>query len=119
MADGSGQRKDEILAVAEKRFAERGYHATSVRDIADSIVQITGAAPSLCEHIEDRPGQVDKHISSTDKAHRLLDWKATTDLNSGLERTIAWYRDNTEWWQKRDWMKHVTLTLPDNTQVQH
>lgn len=93
--------------------------ATSVHDIADSIVEISGADPSLCEYIEDRPGQVDKHISSTDKAERLLGWKATTDLKTGLERTIAWYRDNTDWWRKRDWMKHVTLTLPDNTRVQH
>ena len=93
--------------------------ATSVCDIADHIIEISDAAPSPCEHIEDRPGQVDKHISSTDKAQRLLDWKATTNLESGLERTIGWYRDHEAWWRKREWMKHVTLTLADNSQVQH
>jgi nucleoside-diphosphate-sugar epimerase len=32
----------------------------------------------------------------TDTAHTeaLLDWKATTSLDDGLDRTIAWYRAN-------------------------
>ena len=31
------QRKDEVLAKAEEFFAQRGYHATSVRDIAEAL----------------------------------------------------------------------------------
>lgn len=93
--------------------------AVDVATLAAKIIELTGADPSLCVHVPDRPGQVDKHISSTDKAERLLGWKATTDLETGLERTVAWYDDNEYWWRKREWMKNVTLTLPDGSKVQH
>lgn len=94
-------------------------NASSVNTIANKIVELTGADPSLCENIADRPGQVTKHISSTDKAQKLLGWKASTDLDSGLERTIAWYRDNEAWWRKREWMSSVTLILGNGKKVQH
>ena len=48
---GTVQRKDEILAVAEKMFAERGYHATSVRDIAEALSIKAG---SLYAHIDNK-----------------------------------------------------------------
>ena len=43
------QRRDELLAVAERLFSERGYEATSVRDIADALAIKAG---SLYAHIE-------------------------------------------------------------------
>lgn len=49
MMDASGTRRDEVLAVAEKLFADRGYHATSVRDIATALEIKAG---SLYAHIE-------------------------------------------------------------------
>ena len=44
-------------------------------------------------------GQVDRHIGSTDKAERLLGWRARTSFADGLERTVAWYRENEAWWR--------------------
>ncbi len=93
--------------------------AVGVGEIASDILEQLGRSPSMCVHLPDRPGQVQMHISSSDKAQRLLDWKATTDLESGLERTIAWYRENQEWWRKRNWMQHVELTLADGSKVLH
>ncbi len=37
----------------------------------------------------ERPGQVDRHIGSTDKAERVLGWQARTSFEEGLERTVA------------------------------
>ncbi len=45
------QRKEEVLAAAEKLFAERGFQATSVRDIADALNIQAG---SLYAHIESK-----------------------------------------------------------------
>jgi dTDP-glucose 4,6-dehydratase len=70
----------------------------SVSDIADVVLELTGKPASLKEHVEERPGQVDRHIGSTDKAERLLGWRAQTSLEEGLRRTVAWYRDNEDWW---------------------
>ena len=50
-------------------------------------------------HVPERLGQVDRHIGSTEKAERLLGWTARTSFEDGLERTVAWYRDNEAWWR--------------------
>ena len=49
---------------------------------------------SLKTYVDERPGQVDRHIGSTDKAERLLGWRARTSFEEGLERTVEWYREN-------------------------
>ena len=45
------QRKDDVMLAAQRLFADRGYHATSVRDIAESL-SIQGG--SLYTHIESK-----------------------------------------------------------------
>jgi len=71
----------------------------SVCDIADLVLRVLGKPDDLRVHVDERPGQVDRHIGSTDKAKRLLDWSARTSFEDGLERTVAWYRDNEAWWR--------------------
>ncbi len=69
-----------------------------VLEIAERILDALGKPRSLIRFIDDRPGQVDRHIGSTDKAARLLDFRAQVGFDEGLERTIAWYRENPAWW---------------------
>jgi dTDP-glucose 4,6-dehydratase len=71
----------------------------TVEQIADMILDILGKPASLKRHIDERPGQVDRHIGSTDKAARLLGWRSQIPFAEGLERTIRWYSENPEWWQ--------------------
>jgi dTDP-glucose 4,6-dehydratase len=71
----------------------------TVEQIADMILEIVGKPASLKRHVLDRPGQVDRHIGSTDKAERLLGWRSRIPFADGLERTIRWYSENPEWWQ--------------------
>jgi dTDP-glucose 4,6-dehydratase len=71
----------------------------SVSEIADLVLQVLGRPAELRRHVDERPGQVDRHIGSTDKAERLLGWRARTSFEEGLERTVAWYRDNEAWWR--------------------
>jgi dTDP-glucose 4,6-dehydratase len=74
-------------------------HDQSVEFIAEAVLDILGKPRSLKQHVPDRPGQVDRHIGSTDKAHRLLGWRSSITFADGLEQTVAWYRDNPAWWQ--------------------
>ena len=71
----------------------------SVEEIADAILAVLGKPASLKRHVTDRPGQVDRHIGSTDRALELLGWRSSIPFVDGLERTVRWYRDNPDWWQ--------------------
>src|SRR3954453_9316494 len=71
----------------------------AVGEIASMVLDAVGKPADLRQHVAERPGQVDRHIGSTDKAERLLGWTARTSFEQGLERTVAWYRDNEAWWR--------------------
>ncbi|HKF14574.1 MAG TPA: GDP-mannose 4,6-dehydratase [Gaiellaceae bacterium] len=71
----------------------------SVSQIADFVLDLLGKPASLKQFVDERPGQVRRHVGSTEKAERLLGWRARTSLEEGLKRTIAWYRDNEAWWR--------------------
>ena len=71
----------------------------SVSEIADAVLAALDKPDELKQHIDERPGQVARHIGSTDKAERLLGWHARTSFEEGLERTVAWYRENEAWWR--------------------
>jgi dTDP-glucose 4,6-dehydratase len=71
----------------------------SVAEIADLVLDAVGKPRTLRAHLPERLGQVDRHIGSTEKAERLLGWTARTSFADGLERTVAWYRENAAWWK--------------------
>jgi dTDP-glucose 4,6-dehydratase len=71
----------------------------SIEEIADLVLDAVGKPRSLKVHVTERPGQVDRHIGSTEKAERLLGWRARTGFATGLARTVEWYRDNEAWWK--------------------
>ena len=71
----------------------------SIEAIADLVLERLGKPKSLKVHTPERPGQVDRHIGSTDRAELLLGWRARTSFEQGLDRTIVWYNDNRAWWE--------------------
>jgi dTDP-glucose 4,6-dehydratase len=71
----------------------------SISRIADLVLDLLGKSSSLKEFVDERPGQVHRHAGSTEKAERLLGWRARTSLEEGLARTVQWYRDNEAWWR--------------------
>jgi len=80
----------------------------SVSQIADAVLDVLGKPRTLKVHVDERPGQVDRHIGSTEKARRLLGWSARTSFAEGLARTVEWYRDNEAWWRgMRPTVEHV------------
>jgi dTDP-glucose 4,6-dehydratase len=85
----------------------------AIGEIAEMVLSILGKPKSLITHIGDRPGQVARHISSTDKALKILGWKAQTDFSDGLVKTVEWYQQNPEWWEKLLWMRHVPIKMKD------
>ena len=71
----------------------------SVNDVADAVLDALGKPRDHRVHVPERLGQVDRHIGSTEVTAELLGWRAKTSFAEGLERTVAWYRDNEAWWR--------------------
>jgi dTDP-glucose 4,6-dehydratase len=63
-----------------------------------TIIELTGADESLIEFVPDRPGH-DRRYSLSSEKLRALGWEPQVRFAEGLERTVAWYRDNSWWWE--------------------
>jgi dTDP-glucose 4,6-dehydratase len=67
-------------------------------DVVRKIIEYTGRDESLIEYVTDRPGH-DRRYSLASEKVRGLGWEAQVRFSEGLERTVAWYRDNAWWWE--------------------
>jgi len=109
---GLGEVRGQVINIGTGRD-------TSISEIAEMVLAKLNKPQSLITHMGSRPGQVDRHISSTDKALDILGWKAETDFDRGLNETIEWYRQNRDWWQKLLWMRHVPIKTKDGKVEYH
>ena len=82
--------------------------SVSVLQIAEMIKEFMQSDAPI-QPVGDRPGQVFRHTSSTEKAKQLLGWSAGTSFEEGLKRTIQWYRDHPKWWDKTLWLRKVPI----------
>jgi dTDP-glucose 4,6-dehydratase len=80
-----------------------------VMSIAKLVLEILHKPSDLVSHIGNRPGQVDRHISSTAKASDRLGITSGRTFEQGLEETIVWYQTHRAWWEKLLWMRHVPI----------
>ncbi len=63
-----------------------------------AILRLLGKSPDLIRFVADRPGH-DRRYSIDCAKVRALGWHPATSFKTGLERTVAWYRDNPGWWR--------------------
>jgi dTDP-glucose 4,6-dehydratase len=87
--------------------------ATDVMTIAREVARVTGADPASIEHTPDRPGQLRLHRADPTRLRERLGFSARTPLARGLEATVAWYRDNRDWWERQLWMRSVPVVGAD------
>jgi dTDP-glucose 4,6-dehydratase len=67
-------------------------------EVVKKIIEYTGASDDLIEYVTDRPGHDRRYSLGSEKA-RALGWEPQVRFADGLERTVAWYRDNRTWWE--------------------
>jgi len=67
-------------------------------DVAQRILELTGADQSLLRHVEDRPGH-DRRYALDDSKLRALGWEPRHSFEDGLAATVEWYRGNRAWWE--------------------
>ncbi len=67
-------------------------------DVVERIIELTGAQQSQIEYVTDRPGHDRRYSLSSEKV-RALGWLPRVRFEEGLAETVAWYRDNSWWWE--------------------
>src|SRR5207247_9806758 len=66
--------------------------AVTIYDLAQRVKRLTGCPGEIvCQPLH--YADVELRIPNVEKAKELLGWEPRVDLDEGLERTIAWYRE--------------------------
>jgi len=71
----------------------------SVEQIADAVLSLVGAPPSLKTIVPDRPGHDRRYLLDSSKLRRELGWAPSIEFEAGLRQTVEWYRGNRAWWE--------------------
>ncbi len=54
----------------------------------------------LIVHVADRPGHDRRYAIDASKIKRELGWEPQEPFETGLRKTVRWYLDNPQWWQR-------------------
>lgn len=77
-----------------------------VRTLCDILQELCppGAAlltyHDLITYVADRPGHDLRYAIDAGKIERELGWRPRESFETGLRKTVQWYLDNREWWQR-------------------
>jgi dTDP-glucose 4,6-dehydratase len=91
-----------ILAVLEKGREGQTYNIGGARslpnlEVVRKILSLTGRPETLIQHVTDRPGHDRRYALSSEKLIRETGWAPQMDFDTGLARTIDWYRSHAAW----------------------
>lgn len=87
---------DEKPAAGEA-FNAGGDRPHSVREVVETVLRVTGS--DLVADYQGAgvpPGEIDRQYVSSAKLRTLTGWAPQVDLEEGLRRTVAWYREHPE-----------------------
>jgi dTDP-glucose 4,6-dehydratase len=69
-------------------------------EVAKSVLDLLGKPHSLIQFVKDRPGHDRRYAINPTMAEHELGWKPRETWESGLRKTIDWYRSNSGWVQR-------------------
>ncbi len=69
-------------------------------EVVKRILRIMGKDEESIELVKDRPGHDLRYAIDSTKAEKELGYQPEVHLDEGLERTVEWYKENRDWWQK-------------------
>ncbi len=102
---------DALLCVLERGALGRTYNIGGENEVTNiDLVRMICAildrlrpagAPHnrLITFVADRPGHDLRYAIDPTRIRNELGWRPSVTLEQGLEKTVAWYLENTDWWQ--------------------
>ena len=66
-------------------------------DVARSVLDQLGKPQSLIKFVKDRPGHDRRYAIDPSLVESELGWRPTETWDTGLRKTIEWYKSNLEW----------------------
>ncbi len=103
---------DALLTVLQKGENGRTYNiggeneATNIEIARKVCAILERKAPKNSRYedqitfVDDRPGHDLRYAIDPTRIRKELGWRPSVTLDEGLERTVDWYLDNRDWWQK-------------------
>jgi len=69
-------------------------------EVTKTILKLLGKGEEMIEYVKDRPGHDQRYAIDFNKIKQELNWEPHVDFERGLRQTIAWYKNNQDWWQR-------------------
>lgn len=105
---------EALIAVATRGVVGESYNVggnaerTNIdvaRTICRLLDELQPASPycpheQLIVHVADRPGHDARYAIDASKIARDLDWQPRENFESGLRKTVEWYLQNRDWWER-------------------
>ena len=93
-----------LLLVLERGRAGEIYHISSSEEqtnqqMAERVLAMLQRSKDLIRYVKDRPGHDRRYALDAAKIRAALGWRPSIRLEEGLRSTIAWYREQREWWE--------------------
>ncbi len=77
-----------------------GHNERTNLQVVETIIDALGKSRDLIKYVTDRPGHDMRYAIDPTKIHDELGWEPKTKFDDGIKKTIQWYLDNKEWWEK-------------------
>ena len=77
-----------------------GHNEKKNIDIVKLILQTLGKSEDLIQYVGDRAGHDLRYAIDATKIYNELGWVPLTKFEDGIKKTINWYLNNQQWWQK-------------------
>ena len=71
-----------------------------LEELAPSKPQNVNFYKDLITFVSDRPGHDQRYAIDASKITQELGWKPNETFETGLRKTVEWYLENTQWWQR-------------------